>query len=87
VGIAASIVPAPIGVLAGIYLAELVGNGPFPHAIRFFNDVLTGLPFNSSRRSKIIVVISAIVLFPVWAGSFALSIILIRIVVRVTEKT
>lgn len=44
VGIAASIVPAPIGVLAGIYLSEFVGNGPFPHAIRFFNDVLTGLP-------------------------------------------
>ena len=42
-GIAASIVPAPIGVLEGIYSAEFVGNGPFPHAIRFFNDVLTGI--------------------------------------------
>src|ERR687889_2151762 len=43
VGIA-SVVAVPIGVLAGMYLAEFAGNGPFPHAIRFFNDVLTGLP-------------------------------------------
>ena len=40
----ASLIGAPIGVLAGIYLSEYGGNGMFPSAVRFFNDVLTGIP-------------------------------------------
>jgi phosphate transport system permease protein len=86
VGIA-SIIAAPVGVLAGIYLAEFAGNGPFPHAVRFFNDVLTGLPSIVLGIVGYIVVVLAIGSFSVWAGSFALSIIMIPIVVRVTEES
>jgi phosphate transport system permease protein len=86
VGIA-SAVAAPIGVLAGIYLAEFAGNGPFPHAIRFFNDVLTGLPSIVLGIVGYTVVVLAIGSFSVWAGSFALSIIMIPIVLRVTEES
>ena len=40
----ASLIGAPVGVLAGIYLSEFAGKGIFPSAVRLFNDVLTGLP-------------------------------------------
>ena len=86
VGIA-SIIATPVGVLAGIYLAEFAGNGSFPHAVRFFNDVLTGLPSIVLGIVGYIVVVLAIGSFSVWAGSFALSIIMIPIVVRVTEES
>ena len=86
VGIA-SIIATPVGVLAGIYLAEFAGNGPFPHAVRFFNDVLTGLPSIVLGIVGYIVVVLVIGSFSVWAGSFALSIIMIPIVVRVTEES
>lgn len=86
VGIA-SIIAAPVGVMAGIYLAEFAGNGPFPHAIRFFNDVLTGLPSIVLGIVGYIVIVLVMGSFSVWAGSFALSIIMIPIVVRVTEES
>ena len=86
VGIA-SIVAAPVGVVAGIYLAEFAGKGPFPHAIRFFNDVLTGLPSIVLGIVGYIVIVLTLGSFSVWAGSFALSIIMIPIVVRVTEES
>jgi phosphate transport system permease protein len=86
VGIA-SIIAAPIGILAGIYLAEFAGNSPYPHAIRFFSDVLTGLPSIVLGIVGYIVVVLTIGSFSVWAGSFVLSIIMIPIVVRVTEES
>jgi phosphate transport system permease protein len=86
VGIA-SIIAAPVGIFAGIYLAEFAGNGPLPHAIRFFNDVLTGLPSIVLGIVGYIAIVLVIGSFSVWAGSFALSIIMIPIVVRVTEES
>jgi phosphate transport system permease protein len=83
----ASIIAAPIGVLAGIYLSEFAGTGPFPHAVRFFNDVLTGLPSIVLGIVGYIVVVLSLGSFSVWAGAFALSIIMIPIVVRVTEES
>src|ERR671918_2804830 len=86
VGIA-SVIAAPVGIVAGIYLAEFAGKGPFPHAIRFFNDVLTGLPSIVLGIVGYIVIVLTLGSFSVWAGSFALSIIMIPIVVRVTEES
>ena len=83
----ASLIGAPVGILAGIYLSEYAGNGIFPSAVRFFNDVLTGLP---SIVMGIVGYVSIVLLlgsFSVWAGAFALSIIMIPIVVRVTEES
>ena len=83
----ASLIGAPVGILSGIYLSEYAGNGIFPSAVRFFNDVLTGLP---SIVMGIVGYVSIVLLlgsFSVWAGAFALSIIMIPIVVRVTEES
>src|SRR5918995_6469060 len=43
VGLATTI-GAPIGILTGIYLSEFAGIGLFPNGVRFFNEVMTGLP-------------------------------------------
>src|SRR5207253_9117867 len=41
----ATLIGAPVGILAGIFLSEFApGNGLFPSAVRLFSDVLTGLP-------------------------------------------
>ncbi len=87
----ASLVGVPIGLLAGIYLAE-VGKGWFAATIRFLAEVLTGLP-------SIIAGILAYTLFvmhlrnvPGWsnfngvAGALALCFLMIPVITRVTEE-
>ena len=86
VGLATAI-GVPIGVLAGIYLSEFAGSGIFPSSVRFFNDVLVGLPSIVIGIVGYVVLVLTIGSFSVWAGAFALSIIMIPIVVRVTEET
>jgi phosphate transport system permease protein len=83
----ASLIGAPAGVLAGIYLSEFAGSGRFPYAVRFLNDVLTGLPSIVVGIVGFVVIVLTIGSFSVWAGAFALSIIMVPIVVRVTEET
>jgi phosphate transport system permease protein len=83
----ASIIATPIGVLTGIYLSEFAGNGIFPSAVRFLNDMLTGLPSIVIGIIGYVTIVLAIGSFSVWAGALALSIIMIPIVVRVTEET
>lgn len=78
---------APVGVLAGIYLSEFAGNGIFPASVRFFNDVLVGLPSIVLGIVAYVTLVIALGSFSVWAGAFALSLIMIPIVVRVTEET
>jgi phosphate transport system permease protein len=86
VGLATAI-GVPVGVLAGIYLSEFAGNGIFPSSVRFFNDVLVGLPSIVIGIVGYVVLVLTIGSFSVLAGAFALSIIMIPIVVRVTEET
>src|SRR4029453_14255194 len=44
VGLAAAI-GTPVGLLTGIYLSEFARERKFSNAVRFFNDVFTGLPY------------------------------------------
>lgn len=81
----ASVIGLPIGIAAGVYLAEY-GNGWFGKIVRFVADTMTGVP-------SIIVgifVFTAVVL-PMGrqsgiAGSIALAIIMLPIVARTTEE-
>jgi len=82
-----SLIGAPVGVLAGIYLSEFAGSSRFPYIVRFLNDVLTGLPSIVVGIVGFVVIVLTIGSFSVWAGAFALSIIMVPIVVRVTEET
>ncbi|HET6726854.1 MAG TPA: phosphate ABC transporter permease PstA [Nitrososphaeraceae archaeon] len=83
----ASLIGAPIGVLTGIYLSEFAKEGTFPYLVRFFNDVLTGLPSIVIGIVGYVVIVLALGSFSVLAGALALSIIMMPIVVRVTEET
>ncbi|HEX9318942.1 MAG TPA: phosphate ABC transporter permease PstA, partial [Nitrososphaeraceae archaeon] len=83
----ASLIATPVGVLTGIYLSEFAGIGIFPLAVRFLNDMLTGLPSIVIGIVGYVTIVIAIGSFSVWAGALALSIIMTPIVVRVTEET
>ena len=83
----ASLIATPIGVLTGIYLSEFAKGGTFPNLVRFFNDVLTGLPSIVIGIVGYVVIVLSIGSFSVLAGSISLSIIMMPIVVRVTEET
>lgn len=82
-----SLMSAPVGILAGIYLSEYSSSGKFAHSVRFINDVLTGLPSIVLGIVAYVTIVLSIGSFSVWAGAFALSIIMTPIVVRVTEET
>jgi phosphate transport system permease protein len=83
----ASAIGAPIGVMTGIYLSEFSSNGRFAYTVRLINDILTGLPSIVIGIVGYVTVVLAIGSFSVWAGAFALSILMIPIIVRVTEET
>ena len=86
VGLAAAI-GTPIGLLTGIYLSEFARESTFSNAVRFFNDVLTGLPSIVIGIVGYVLIVLTLGSFSVLAGALSLSIIMIPIVVRVTEET
>jgi phosphate transport system permease protein len=83
----ASLIGVPVGVLAGIYLSEYAGNSKFARAVRFFNNVMTGLPSIVIGIVGFIILVVTIGSFNIIAGAVALSIIMIPIVIGVTEET
>ncbi|HYZ59449.1 MAG TPA: phosphate ABC transporter permease PstA [Nitrososphaeraceae archaeon] len=83
----ATMIGAPIGILTGTYLSEFAGSGLFPSGVRFFNEVMTGLPSVVMGIVGYILIVISLGSFSAWAGAFSLSIIMIPIVSRVTEET
>jgi phosphate transport system permease protein len=83
----ASLIGVPIGILAGVYLSEYAGNSKFAYTIRFFNNVMTGMPSIVIGIVGYIILVVTIGSFNITAGAVALSIIMIPIVVAVTEET
>jgi len=91
----ASVIGLPLGVLGGIY--QLEANGKFAFMVRFFTDVLNGIP------SIVIGIFAyAAIVYPVaqralaegkpvagysaYAGGFALGILMVPTVMRTTEE-
>ncbi len=83
----ASLIGVPVGVLAGIYLSEYAGNNRFAYMVRFFNNVMTGMPSIVIGIVGYMLIVLAVGSFNITAGAVALSIIMIPIVVGVTEET
>lgn len=81
----ASIIAIPVGVLAGIYLA-LLGRGWLAQAVRFLSDVLTGVPSIAIGIFAYTVVVMPQKHFSANAAAFALSVIMLPIIVRTTEE-
>ena len=78
-------VGAPVGVLAGTYLAEYGANSKLSALIRFVNDVLLSAPSIIIGLFVYQIVVVPMGHFSAIAGSVALAIIAIPVTVRTTE--
>ena len=76
----------PIGVLAGIYLAEYGQKGWLGSVTRFINDVLLAAPSIVIGLFIYSVVVARVKSFSGWAGVLALALIVIPVVIRTTEN-
>lgn len=82
----ASLVGIPVGLGAGIYLAEF-GRGRFADTVRFTADLMTGLPSIAiGAVAWALLVKRGIGTYNAIAGSVALAIIMIPIITRTTEE-
>jgi phosphate transport system permease protein len=75
----------PVGIMSGIYLAEY-GNNPFGNAVRFFSDVLSGIPSIVVGVVAYILVVLPMKSFSALAGGVALGILMIPTITRTTEE-
>ena len=82
----ATLVSTPVGILAGIYLAEYGRSGWFAEATRFINDILLSAPSIILGLFIYTIYVVNIGHFSGWAGSMALALIAIPVVVRTTEN-
>lgn len=76
----------PIGILAGTYLAEFGSRGILAPATRFINDILLSAPSIVIGLFIYSIYVSQIGHFSGWAGSLALALLVIPVVVRTTEN-
>ena len=84
VGIA-TLIAAPVGVLAGIYLAEY-GSGPFADTVRFVNDILLSAPSIVIGLFIYTVYVANVGHFAGWGGVLALSLLAVPVILRTTEN-
>jgi phosphate transport system permease protein len=81
----ASIIGLPIGIAAGIFLAEF-GNGWFGHTVRFIADTLTGVPSIIVGVFVYTLIVLPMKHYSALAGGIALAVVMIPIVTRTTEE-
>ncbi|CAN5713885.1 phosphate ABC transporter permease PstA [soil metagenome] len=84
----ATLIGAPVGVLAGVFLSEYSSSSrAFAYILRLFNDVLTGIPSIVIGIAGYITIVLTMGSFSILAGAFVLSVIMIPIIARVSEET
>lgn len=82
----ASLMGVPIGVLSGIFLSEF-GDNRLAKSVRFFNDVFMEFPSIVLGIFAFLVIVLVLGHFSVWAGAFALALIMFPIIARTTEES
>ena len=82
----ATLLGTPIGIFAGIYLAEYGQKGWLGSVTRFINDILLSAPSIAIGLFIYAVVVARFKSFSGWAGVLALSLIVIPVVIRTTEN-
>ncbi len=82
----ATFVGTPIGILAGIYLAEYNTKGLLAEVTRFVNDILLSAPSIVIGLFVYAVIVARFKSFSGWAGVLALALIVIPVVIRTTEN-
>ena len=82
----ASLVGVPLGMMAGVYLAEYSANSWLSAPTRFVADVLTGVPSIVVGVLGYELVVVPMGSYSGWAGALALGFIMVPIVARTTEE-
>ena len=82
----ATLVGTPIGVMAGIYLAEFDRTGWLANLTRFVNDILLSAPSIVIGLFVYAIAVSPFHTFSGAAGVLALALIVIPVVIRTTEN-
>jgi len=82
----ATFVGTPIGVMAGIYLAEFEPKSWLAGATRFVNDILLSAPSIVIGLFVYAVIVTRFKSFSGYAGIAALTLIVIPVVIRTTEN-
>lgn len=81
-----SVIAIPSGILGGIYLSEKP-NTPFSHIIRFLTDLIQGSPSIVIGIIAYTWIVKPLGSYSALAGSIALSIMMLPLIVRSTEET
>jgi phosphate transport system permease protein len=82
----ATFIGTPIGIMAGIYLAEYNPKSWLSNVIRFVNDILLSAPSIVIGLFVYAVVVAYFKSFSGLAGALALALIVIPVVIRTTEN-
>ena len=81
-----TLIGTPIGIFAGIHLAEYGNRGWLAPVTRFINDILLSAPSIVIGLFIYEIYVFQVGHFSAWAGSLALALIVIPVVVRTTEN-
>ena len=81
-----TLIGTPVGIFAGIYLAEYGSRGWLAPVTRFINDILLSAPSIVIGLFIYEIYVFQVGHFSAWAGSLALALIVIPVVVRTTEN-
>ncbi len=81
-----TLIGTPVGIFAGIYLAEFGSRGWLAPVTRFINDILLSAPSIIIGLFIYEIYVFQVGHFSALAGSFALALIVIPVVVRTTEN-
>jgi phosphate transport system permease protein len=84
--ISCTLISTPIGVMAGIYLSEYGANSKIAAITRFVNDIMLSAPSIVIGLFIYAAIVAQVKHFSGWAGTVALALIAIPVVVRTTEN-
>jgi phosphate transport system permease protein len=82
----ATLIGTPVGIMAGIYLAEFGSRGWLAPTTRFINDILLSAPSIVIGLFIYEAYVVRVQHFSAWAGIMALALIVIPVVIRTTEN-
>ncbi len=82
----ATLISTPIGIFAGVYLAEYGEESRFAQVTRFVTDIMLSAPSIVIGLFVYAIYVANIRHFSGWAGSFAIALIAIPVVVRTTDN-
>lgn len=81
-----TLIATPIGIFAGVYLAEFGDGNKLASVTRFVTDIMLSAPSIVLGLFVYAVLVAQVKHFSGWAGSFALALIAIPVVLRTTEN-